>query len=103
MIALPRQRLFWSVSLGHLTNDTFMAMGVVMLTFLSGSLLPMTNTQIGFAVSAQQFAGAISQPFFGIRADRTGGRDLGAYGVAWTTVMFMLSVLLAITTRNYVL
>jgi FSR family fosmidomycin resistance protein-like MFS transporter len=80
-----------------------MAMGVVLLTFLSGTILPMTNTQIGFAVSAQALAGALSQPFFGLRADRTGGRNLGGPGVAWVAAMFSLALLLAVVTHNYVL
>jgi MFS transporter, FSR family, fosmidomycin resistance protein len=103
MVELPRKSAFFSVSLGHFTNDTFMSMGVVMLTFLSAHLIPMSNTQIGFAVSAQQLTGAISQPFFGLRADKTGGRSLGARGVAWVVGMFMLTILLALVTRSYVL
>lgn len=103
MLSLPRSRLFWSVSLGHFTNDTFMSMGVVLLTFLSASVIPMTNTEIGFAVSAQQLAGALSQPFFGILADRTGGRRYGAGGVAWVVTMFMTALFLAVTTRQYFL
>src|SRR3989304_2128091 len=70
---IPRQRLFWAVGLGHFTNDTFVSMGPVLLAFLSVSALPMTNTQIGFAVSTGQMIGALSQPFFGLLADRSGG------------------------------
>ncbi len=103
MLTLPRSRLFWSVSLGHFTNDTFMSMGVVLLTFLSVSIIPMSNTEIGFAVSAQQLAGALSQPFFGILADRTGGRRYGAGGVAWVVTMFMSALLLAVLTHQYFL
>lgn len=98
---LPRQRVFWAVGFGHLTNDIFMAMGAVVLAFLSASVLPMSNTQIGFAVSATQLMGAVSQPFFGGMADRTGGRWLGAGGLLWVVAMFLLAMLLAITTRNY--
>ncbi len=88
----PRSRVFWAVGLGHFVNDTFMSMGPVLLAFLSVSVLPMTNTQIGLTVSAAQFAGAISQPGFGLLADRNGGRWLGAGGVAWTVSLFMLAV-----------
>ncbi len=98
---LPRKRSFWSVGIGHLTNDIFMSSGIVLLTFLSSTLLPMSNTQIGFAVSMTQLTGAFSQPFFGIRADRTGGRWIGAGGLAWVVACFMLALVLAITTRNY--
>lgn len=90
---IPRQRLFWAVSLGHFTNDTFMSMGPVLLAYLSVTLLPMTNTQIGFAVSIAQLMGAISQPLFGWLADKTGGRWLGSIGVGWTVTMLALALL----------
>ncbi|MGJ3239314.1 MAG: MFS transporter [Anaerolineae bacterium] len=98
---LPRKRQFWSVSVGHLTNDIFMSAGIVVLAFLSVTILPMSNTQIGFAVSMQQLAGAVTQPFFGLRADKTGGRLLGAGGLAWVIGGFVLALLLALLTRNY--
>ncbi|MGB7341120.1 MAG: MFS transporter [Phototrophicaceae bacterium] len=98
---IPRKRQFWSVAVGHLTNDIFMSAGIVVLTFLSATILPMSNTQIGFAVSMQQLSGAFTQPFFGLRADKTGGRGIGAGGLAWVVVSFLLAILLAITTRNY--
>mgnify|MGYP005840981485 CR=1 FL=1 len=97
---LPRIRLFWAVSLGHLTNDIFMSMGPVLLAFLSAHVLPITNTQIGAAISAQQLVGAMSQPLFGWLADRGGSRLqrwLGAGGVAWVIGLLMLSLTLALT------
>lgn len=100
---IPRNRTFWSVGLGHFTNDSFMSMGVVLLTFLSSSVLPMTNTQIGLAVSLKQIAGAVSQPWFGMRADRTGGRWIGAGGLLWVIVTFLLALVLAVLTRSYLL
>jgi FSR family fosmidomycin resistance protein-like MFS transporter len=100
---LPRSRSFWSVGLGHFTNDLFMSSGVVLLTFLSGTVLPMSNTQIGFAVSMQQLTGAMSQPFFGLRADRSGGRWQGSGGVAWVVSMFLLALATALLTHNYYL
>jgi FSR family fosmidomycin resistance protein-like MFS transporter len=98
----PRQRLFWSVSLGHITIDLFNGMGPVLLAFLSGHVMTLTNTQIGFAVSAYQLVGALSQPFFGYLADKTGGRLLGAGGLVWTVSLLMLSVALS-TSGQYVL
>jgi len=101
-IYIPRKRLFWAVSLGHFTNDLFMqAGGAVLLAFLSATVLPMSNTQIGFAVSAKQLLSAITQPFFGIRADHSGGRGIGAAANAWVGLLFVVSVLLAVMTRNY--
>jgi len=93
----PRNPRFWSVGLGHMINDTFISMGPVVLAFLSVSILPMTNTQIGLAVSATQLVGAVTQPGFGLLADRTGGRWLGAGGVAWTVGFFLLALVTAQT------
>ncbi|MBZ0285657.1 MAG: MFS transporter [Anaerolineae bacterium] len=92
----PKQRLFWAVSLGHAANDMFMSMRSVLLTFISAYLLPMTSGQIGLAVSAVELSGAVSQPFFGWLADKTGGRLLGAGGVAWT-VTFVCIALIVVT------
>lgn len=94
---IPRKRLFWSVSLGHMTNDVFMNMGPVLLAFLGAHILPMSTVQIGIAVSLREFLGAISQPLFGWLGDRSGGRVLGAGGVAWTVTMLMLSLVFAIS------
>ena len=69
-----------------------MSIGPVLLAFLSVSILPLTNTQIGLMISATQLMGAISQPGFGLLADRNGGRWLGAGGVAWTVGFFMVAL-----------
>ncbi|MCK6577335.1 MAG: MFS transporter [Anaerolineae bacterium] len=102
-MVLPRSRLFWSVSIGHLVIDIFNASVAVQLTFISGHILSLTNTQIGLAISLYQLVSALSQPFAGWLADRTGGRSLGAGGVALTVGMQALALLLAATTHNYTL
>jgi FSR family fosmidomycin resistance protein-like MFS transporter len=93
---LPNQRVLWAVSLGHTANDMFMSLRSVLLVFISAYMMPMTGGQIGLAVSAVELSGALSQPFFGLLADRTGGRLLGSIGVAWT-VSFMLLAMLTVT------
>ena len=100
-MTFPRGRLFWAVSLGHLTVDIFNGSVAVTLTFLSGHLMPLTNTQIGVAISAYQMTAAVSQPVCGWIADRTGGRWLGAGGVAWTVSLIALSLIVAATTRSF--
>lgn len=102
-MALPRSRLFWAVSLGHITNDTFMSMRSVLLTFMSAHLLPMSNLQIGQAISLGEFLGAVSQPFFGWLADRTGGRWIGVIGVLWVIGLQLLALVLATLTGSYIL
>ncbi|MCY4062437.1 MAG: MFS transporter [Chloroflexi bacterium] len=99
---MPRHvRLLWSVCIGHLTNDVFASMTPVLLTFLAAGIMPMSNIQIGLAVSMAQLLGAITQPFFGIRADRSGGRWLGTLGLAFHVGLFTLAVILAAATRHY--
>ncbi len=97
------QRTFWSVSLGHLTVDTFGGMGPVLLAFLSAHILSLSNTQIGFAVSAAQLMSALSQPLFGWSCDRNGGRLLAAGGLTWMVSLLLLSMLLAQVTGSFVL
>ena len=96
-INIPRQRVFWAAGLGHLTNDTFISMGPVVLAFLSVSILPLSNTHIGLMLSSTQLMGAVSQPGFGLLADRIGGRWLGAGGVFWTIGFFMLALVMVQT------
>ncbi len=98
---IPRERLFWAVSLGHAANDILMSMGPVLLAFIGGVYFPITEVQIGLAVSARQMLGAISQPGFGYLADRGNSRLYGAGGVAWTVAMVLLAMLLAMTTRSF--
>jgi FSR family fosmidomycin resistance protein-like MFS transporter len=100
---IPKERSFWSVGFGHLANDIFMSMGSVILVFMSVAIVPMTNTQIGFAISAQQLTGALTQPAFGLLADKNGGRWLGAGGLLMTMGMFVTWLLVAISTHNYYL
>lgn len=95
------QRAFWSVSLGHLTVDIFSGMGPVLLAFLSAHVLSLSNTQIGFTVSAAQLLSAASQPLFGWSCDRNGGRLLAAGGVAWMVTFMLLAIVLAQVTQNY--
>lgn len=92
---LSRKPLFWAVSLGHITNDMFMALGPVVLTFIAAHIIPISNTQIGIAIGARQLVGAISQPLFGLIGDRTGGRWVGAGGVGWTVSLMLLAMFLA--------
>lgn len=102
MISSERVWLFRAVCIGHFTIDLFNAMGPVLLAFISGHVMGLTNTQIGLAVSGYQMAGAFSQPLFGLRADRSGGRWLGAGGIAWT-MAFLTLAMFGATTGQYAL
>lgn len=101
--AIKQRNLFWAVSLAHTTIDIFNASIPVVLTFLAGHLVQMSNTQIGVVISAYQMMSALSQPLCGWLADRNGGRWLGAGGVAWTIGLVALSLVLAAATHSYAL
>ncbi|MEO8613423.1 MAG: MFS transporter, partial [Chloroflexota bacterium] len=79
----------------------FMSMRSVLLAFISSYILPMSSRNIGLAVSAVDLSGSISQPFFGWIADKTGGRWLGALGVAWTVSFILLSMLVVMAGGSY--
>lgn len=99
-----RQRgkwLFWSVNLGHMTNDLFMSVRSVMLAFMSAYVLPMSSREIGLALSLGELMGAVTQPVFGWLADKTGGRWLGAGGVAWVVVGTMVALLVVTLGGGY--
>jgi MFS transporter, FSR family, fosmidomycin resistance protein len=91
----PRSRLFWAVSLGHFTNDTFMSMVPVLLAFISVSVVRLSAVQIGLILGVMQLVGAVTQPVFGWLADRNGGRWLGAGGVAWTVGLVLVALVAA--------
>ncbi len=99
---MPRKyRLLWSVCIGHLTNDIFASMTPVVLTFLAAGMMPMSNIQIGLTVGIAQLLNALPQPFFGLRADRSGGRRLGSLGLLLHVGLFTFAVALAALTRQY--
>src|SRR5256885_3901361 len=87
-----RSRLLWAVALGHMSNDLFMGIGPILLAFLGAQFLHINAAQIGLAVSLRDMVGAISQPFFGWRGDRSGGRWLATAGVVWGGVCLLLAV-----------
>ncbi|MAS36581.1 MAG: hypothetical protein CL610_21430 [Anaerolineaceae bacterium] len=95
MMHIPRNRLFWAVSLGHFINDTFMSMATVLLAFISVNILPLSKGQIGVILGISALVGSLTQPVFGLLADRNGGRWLGAGGVTWTVGVFTLAMLAA--------
>ena len=96
-----RYRLLWSVCIGHLTNDIFASMTPVLLTFLAAGIMPMSNIQIGLTIGIAQLLNALPQPFFGLRADKSGGRRLGTFSLIFHVGFFTLAVALAAWTRQF--
>lgn len=76
-----------SVSLGHLAIDILSSSVAMILTVLAVPF-DLSNSQIGVGVMVYQFVGSLTQPYFGVLADRMGGRWLGAAGLAWTATFY---------------
>jgi len=76
-----------SVSLGHLAIDILSSSVAMILTVLAVPF-DLSNSQIGLGVMIYQFVGSLTQPYFGVLADRMGGRWLGAVGLAWTATFY---------------
>ncbi len=93
----PRSVLFRAVLIGHLTNDIFMSMGPVLLAFAGAHFLNANAAAIGLAISLRELIGAVSQPFFGVLTDRSGGRWLAALGVAWTALNMSAALVMALS------
>ena len=92
-LKLHARLLYTSVCLGHLSNDIFMSMGPVVLTFISVHILPLSSSEIGTILGLVLLLNALTQPLFGWLADRNGGRWIGAGGLAWTLSCTALAML----------
>ena len=93
ILKLRARLLFTSVCLGHISNDVFMSMGPVVLTYISLHVLPLSSSEIGTILGLVLLLNALAQPLFGWLADRNGGRWIGAGGVAWTLSCTALAML----------
>lgn len=100
LAARPRALLL-AVAIGHTTNDVFMAMGPVMLAFTGAAFFGANAAEIGLAISLRELISALSQPFFGLVVDRSGGRWLGALGVAWTAAFMVAALMAALTVSSF--
>lgn len=89
MLSMFRNRFYLAVVSGHFVVDVLNSMGAVLLAVLAVPL-GLSNAQIGLTITAYLLVGSLSQPLFGIVADRFASRTalLGAIGVFWMAVFF---------------
>jgi FSR family fosmidomycin resistance protein-like MFS transporter len=85
-----KNRLYLAVVSGHFAIDMLNSMGAVLLAVLAVPF-GLSNRQIGFALTLYLLVGAVSQPFFGILADRMRGRMmlLAGLSVAWIAIFYV--------------
>ncbi|MEM7531988.1 MAG: MFS transporter [Chloroflexota bacterium] len=78
-----------SISLGHFALDILASSTVIIFTVLA-TPFNLTVGQISLAVMLQMMGSSLTQPFFGILADRLQGRWMGAVGLLWMAIFYML-------------
>ena len=76
-----------AVSFGHMAIDIINA-SIAMILAVLAVPFNITNAQIGLGGMAYALMGSLSQPFFGVLADKFGGRWLGAIGLLWTAAFY---------------
>lgn len=79
-----------AISAGHFAIDVLNSSVAIILTSLVGRF-DLSNSQIALGTMFYTFAAALTQPFFGLLADRVKGRWLAAAGLVWTMIFFSAS------------
>ena len=79
-----------SASFGHFSIDILNSSIAMVLTTVSG-LYDLPVSQIGLGAMIYTFAAALTQPLFGLWADRLRGRWLAPAGVLWTATFFAIA------------
>ncbi len=89
-----RNRQLMAVVSGHFMIDMLNSTGAVLLAVLAGPL-GLSNIQIGTALTAYVLVGSLSQPLFGLLADRMHGRTmlLAGGGLIWMCIFSALVAL----------
>jgi FSR family fosmidomycin resistance protein-like MFS transporter len=89
-----RNRQLMAVVSGHFMIDMLNSTGAVLLAVLAGPL-GLSNIQIGTALTAYLLIGSLSQPLFGLMADRLHGRAmlLAGIGVVWMCAFYAMVAL----------
>src|SRR5205823_118252 len=86
MRSLITNKYLWSLTLGHFTIDLYSGAMPVVLLYLSISL-GLTIEQVGLVAGIYSICSSISQPIFGLLADRYGGRWLATGGLLWMSIL----------------
>ena len=82
---------FMAVALAHLAVDILNSQRGLLLAVWSVPL-GLTNAAIGLVSMLYSFAASLSQPVFGVMADRAGPRRLAVGGIVWMAACFGLAL-----------
>ncbi len=91
-MSLLRDRTFIAAALAHLMVDFTNSQRSILLAFLSVPL-GLSNALIGLISTIYTLSASLSQPLFGLLADRVGPRWVATAGVLWTATSFGLAVI----------
>lgn len=86
-MSLFRNKLLWSLSIGHFAVDLYPNILPIAFPILMVSLNMDSYARVAFIATMYTMTSSLSQPLFGYLADRFGGRVLAPVGLAWTSVL----------------
>ncbi len=89
-MSLLKDRAFRATALSHLSIDLLNSQHPLLLAVLSVPL-GLSNSVIGLVSTAYSLSGSLSQPLFGILADRIGNRFVELGGLIWMAAFFSLA------------
>jgi FSR family fosmidomycin resistance protein-like MFS transporter len=89
-MSLLKDRAFRAAALSHLSIDLLNSQHPLLLAVLSVPL-GLSNSVIGLVSTLYSLSGSLSQPLFGILADRIGNRYVAMGGLIWMGVFFSLA------------
>lgn len=85
-----QNRAYQAVSLTHFFIDVLNNSRTLLVAIIAVNL-GLSNAQVGIALLLYNVGSALSQPFFGLWADRSGPRWLVVGGMAWTTILYFIA------------
>lgn len=77
-----------SISLGHMFSDILSSSVAMILTMMAGQF-ELEPSGIAFGALLYTICSSLTQPFFGLWADKLRGRWLAPAGLLWTMLFFM--------------
>ncbi|MDF1500822.1 MAG: MFS transporter [Anaerolineales bacterium] len=90
-MSLLKDRAFRATALSHLSIDLLNSQHPLLLAVLSIPL-GLSNSLIGLVSTIYSLSGSLSQPLFGMLADRIGNRLVATSGLAWMVVCFSFAL-----------
>jgi FSR family fosmidomycin resistance protein-like MFS transporter len=87
-----KDRIYVSVSLDHFFVDVLNSSRALLVAIIAVGI-GLSNAQVGLVLLLYNIGSALSQPFFGIFADRFGPRWPIIGGVSWMVVMYSLAAI----------